>query len=156
MRTVDIEVFGEPVLRRRLLRMADRMTDAREAFRQVVRILERATRRNFSSRGAYGGSPWPALKPATIARKRRLGQDVRILRATGRLFESLVDSSSSDHVESIGREVLRWGSNVAYGVYHQSRRPRRVIPFRPPVRLPEHDRRSAMRELQRSVMGNAA
>lgn len=155
MRTVDLEVFGEPVLRRRLLRIADNVSDARQAFHAVVRILERATRRQFASRGAYGGSPWPALKPATVARKRRLNQDARILRATGRLFESLVNQTASDHIQDIGRQTLRWGSNVAYGVYHQSRKPRHVIPFRPVVRLPEHDRRSAMRELQRSVMGAA-
>lgn len=155
MRTVDIEVFGEPVLRRRLLRMSDNLTDGREAFRKVVRILERATRRQFASKGSYGGSPWAALKPETVARKRRLGQDARILRATGALFESLVSETSSAHVQDIGRQTLRWGSSIRYGVYHQSRRARRVIPFRPPVRLPEHDRRSAMRELQRSVMGAA-
>lgn len=155
MRTVDIEVFGEPVLRRRLLRVEDSVTDARQAFRQIVRILERATRRQFASKGAYGGTPWAALKPATLARKRRQNQDTRILRATGALFESLVGETHSAHILDLGRQTLRWGSSIAYGVYHQSRKPRHVIPFRPPVRLPEHDRRSAMRELQRNIMGAA-
>jgi phage gpG-like protein len=155
VQTVDIEVFGEPVLRRRLMRMHDAVTDAREAFRQVVGILERATRRNFASKGSYGGARWAELKPATLASKRRKGHDLRILRATGRLFASLTQQTHEDHVEDIGRTELRWGSSVEYGVYHQSRKPRTVIPFRPPVRLPESDRRSAMRELQRSVIGAA-
>lgn len=150
---VEVEVFGEPVIRRRLLRIADNVTDGREAFRRIVRILRHATERNFDTRGAYGGSYWEDLAPSTLARKRRLNLDLRILRATHRLLDSLLDSTDEEHVEVVGPQELLWGSRVPYGVYHQSRRPRTVIPFRPPVRLPEQDRRSAVRELQRVLMG---
>lgn len=146
--SVEVEVFGEPVLRRRLLSMGDRMTDATEGFRAVRDVLENAARRQFGSAGRYGGVPWQRLADSTIARKGH----ARILRATDRLMNSLLQRAHPDHVEKIGPDTLRWGSSVEYGKFHQSRRARTRLPWRPVVRLPERDRRSAVRALQRSVL----
>jgi phage gpG-like protein len=150
---VSVQVFGEDVVRRRFLRFADQAEDASAAFSAIVGILERATAANFATRGVSGGSRWRDLKPATRARKRREHLDPRILQATHRLHDSLVDSSHPEHVEHITADSLRWGSTVPYGVYHQSTRPRRVIPYRPPVRLSEVDKRQVVRELQASITG---
>lgn len=160
---VEITVFGEPVLRRTLLRYGRNVTDARPAFRAIARILETATRRNFSTAGQASGPRWASLAPSTKARKRALGLDPRILRATGALFESLVatQDGQAGHVEQVGRASLRWGSNVAYGVFHQSRKPRKlnpatgrpILPHRPPVRLNERTKRDAVKELQRHIAG---
>jgi phage gpG-like protein len=147
---VSVQVFGEDVVRRRFLRFADRAEDASEAFRAIVGILERATAANFATRGVAGGSRWRDLKPATRARKRREHLDPRILRATGRLYASFF--AGPDHIEEISGDTLRWGSRVGYGKYHQSTRPRRVIPYRPPVRLAEGDKRDVVRELQRAIV----
>lgn len=149
----EIEVHGVPIVRRRLLRFADRAMDATSAWEGVARILRRAVGLNFETYGAYGGSPWRALKPATRARKLREGLDPRILRATGRLFESFVNEASPDHIYEPGPQEFRWGSRVPYGVYHQSRAPRTKIPYRPPVRLNEVDRRGVVRELQQTMVG---
>lgn len=153
---IDVEVFGETVLRRRLLRMEHGLTDASDAFRAIAGILSRATARNFATRGQSGGHPWPPLKRATIARKRRMGLDTRILRASSRLYDSLVNAQDSEHIEDVGDDFLRWGSAVDYGVFHQSRRPRTRLPFRPPVALSENAKRSAVRELQRAALGERA
>lgn len=165
--TVEATVFGEQVVRRRFVRFAQRATDASPAFRQVVRILREATIENFATRGVAGGSRWRDLAPATRARKRRLNQDPRILRATGRLYHSLVGVPGStgrsdrtgrfepgvgDHIEQIGPTELKWGSRVPYGVYHQSSAPRRVIPYRPPVRLSERRKREIAKALQRAIV----
>jgi phage gpG-like protein len=150
--TVEVQVFGEPVIRRRLLRVEHNLLDASEAFARIARILEDAVRKNYYTAGQASGPRWPGLRPATIARKRRLGLDLRILRATHRLMDSLLERTDDEHVEDIGPDSLLWGSTVPYGVYHQSRRPRTVIPFRPPVRLPERHKREAVRELQKFIM----
>jgi phage gpG-like protein len=149
---VEITVFGEDVVRRRLLRTAGRMVDAREAFLRIARLLRRGAERQFASDGAYGGTPWPPLAASTQAQKARLGLDPRILRATHRLADSLTEQSHPDHVEEVGADHLRYGSRVPYGVFHQSSAPRTRLPFRPPLRLPEQDKRSAVRELQRAIM----
>jgi phage gpG-like protein len=165
---VEATVFGEDIVRRRFLRFSRAVSDASAAFREIAGILSDSTRQNFESRGVSGGSRWQDLAPATSARKARLGQDPRILRATGRLFASLVGGEAAtgrarglggrftagagDHVEEITATSLKWGSRVPYGVYHQSSAPRRVIPYRPPVRLNELQRRSVAKALQRAIV----
>jgi phage gpG-like protein len=56
---IDVRVFGEVIIRRRLLRLASRMTDQREGFQDVVRVLREATAENFRTRGVSGGVRWP-------------------------------------------------------------------------------------------------
>jgi hypothetical protein len=167
---LDVRVFGETVIRRRYLRLAANASDASEGFRDVVRVLREATEENFATRGVSGGSRWRDLKPATIARKRRLGLDLRILRETGRLYGSLIGAQAGtgrarsdiggrfipgagDHIEEIGPDSLRWGSRVPYGIYHQSNAPRSRIPYRPPVKLNERRKREAAKALQRAMLG---
>jgi phage gpG-like protein len=164
-----IRVFGEEIIRRRFLRFARRAEDSSEGFREVVRILRESVVENFATRGVAGGSRWRDLLPATIAAKRRKGLDPRILRATGRLYGSLVGPEAStgrarhdlsgafipggrDHIEEIGPTSMRWGSRVPYGVFHQSSAPRRVIPYRPPVSLTDRRKREITKALQRSMV----
>lgn len=167
---IRLQVFGEDVLRRRLVRVQHGLVDHSGAFREVIGILRASVVQNFRTRGVSGGSRWRDLQPETVAAKVRKGQDVRILRATGRLYGSLVGSEGStgrarsdvggrfipgggDHVEEITPDSLRWGSRVEYGVFHQSSAPRRVIPYRPPVRLQEREKRAIVRALQRGILG---
>ena len=101
----------------------------------------------FSSGGGLTGG-WPPLSAARQEAKARAGLDPRILRATHELMNSLVDRGDSQHIEEIGPRHLRWGSKVQHGIYHQPDRQGRVV-----FRLPEQDRRSAVREIQRSLFG---
>lgn len=156
---VEVDLFGEPLVRRSLLRRAAGMTNHREAFRRIARILENAMRRNFATQGVYGGARWRDLAPSTIATKRRSKDAATranartVLMATGALAESLT-TSGAGHVEEMTDDTLRWGSLVPYGVFHQSRKPRTKIPHRP-LRLAAVDRRDVVREVQRSMMGAA-
>jgi phage gpG-like protein len=162
-----IDVFGETVVRRRLLRLADRMTDQSEGFREVVRILRGAVEENFRTRGASSGVRWPDLDEQYAARTHRSPSE-RILRLTERLYGSLVGAApgassarglggrfiagAGDHIEEIRPDSLRWGSRVPYGVFHQSTAPRTKIPYRPPVRLQERQKREITKALQRAMM----
>lgn len=150
----SVEVFGEKVLRRRLTRFAARLTDSTSAFRAVAGILARSTYENFVTRGAYGGHTWRDLAPATKTKRLRANpaDNLAILRVTNRLLGSLILRAHPEHVEHLGAHELRWGSRVPYGVYHQSTKPRTLIPWRPPVRLPEQDRREIVKSLQRSLV----
>jgi phage gpG-like protein len=148
---VKVDVFGEQILHRRMVRFEAGLIDASDAFREIITILRSSTVANFASRGASSGSRWRDLAPSTVARKRRLGLDPRILRATHRLFNSLV-KEGSEHVERIGPVSMRWGSRVPYGIYHGSGQPRSVIPYRPPVKLAETDKREIGKILQRAIV----
>jgi phage gpG-like protein len=155
---IDVQIFGEQIVRRRLVRFEHGAVDASLALREVVRILRSSTVANFASRGASSGSRWRDLAPSTVARKRRLGLDPRILRATHRLFNSIIGSGSpggDEHIEEIGPDSLRWGSTVPYGVYHGSSKPRHRIPYRPPVRLSDVDKRKIVKVLQAAIVGVA-
>jgi hypothetical protein len=90
------------------------------------------------------------------------------LRLTERLYGSLVGAApgassarglggrfiagAGDHIEEIRPDSLRWGSRVPYGVFHQSTAPRTKIPYRPPVRLQERQKREITKALQRAMM----
>jgi phage gpG-like protein len=152
---VKVDVFGEQILHRRMVRFEAGLIDASDAFREIITILRSSTVANFASRGVSGGSRWRDLAPSTVARKRRLGLDPRILRATHRLFNSIIGSGSpggDEHVERIGPVSMRWGSRVPYGIYHGSGQPRSVIPYRPPVKLAETDKREIGKILQRAIV----
>lgn len=83
--TLDIDVIGEDVAAANLLKTGIRAKDLRPAARKIRDLLTAGNRRNFESHGAYFGSTWPPLSPATVARKGNSEIGVR----TGALKESL-------------------------------------------------------------------
>ena len=158
---LDIEVFGEAIVRRKLLRAAEAVGDHREAFLRIAGLLDRAIARNFSTQGASSGPRWADLKPATIASKLRSSNAAtranatRVLMATGALAESL-HTGGADHIQDIDRLSMRWGSRNPYGVYHQSRKPRTRLPHRPPARLSANAKKNIVREMQRGLFKKVA
>jgi phage gpG-like protein len=151
---VKVSVFGEEILKRRMIRFESGLIDASDALREVVKILRDATAENFATRGVSGGSRWRDLSPAYANRTGRRVNE-RILRLSDRLFNSLMgvgEPGAGEHVERIGPTSLRWGSRVPYGVYHGSSRPRRVIPYRPPVRLNADRKREIVKVLQAAIV----
>lgn len=158
---VDLKLFGEPLVRRRLLRAAEDVTDHTDAFRVISHLIERAMDRLFGTQGASAGARWADLAPSTVAAKRRSrdattrANAARVLMSTGRLRDSLTRSTGSDAIREIGRDYLRWGSRVPYGVYHQSRKPRKRLPHRP-MRLSMNAKRMIVRELQRGLFNRRA
>lgn len=149
--TVEASVFGERIVARRFVRFARTAVDASDAFRRIAGILRDATEDNFRTRGVAGGSRWRDLSQPYASRTGRR-VDERILRLTDRLYDSLTSEGHAEHVQDIGPTEMRWGSTVPYGKFHQSSRPRRVIPYRPPVRLSQRRRREIAKELQRAIV----
>lgn len=163
-----VEIFGDVVISRRFTRFAENASDQTDTMREVARVLGRATAENFATDGRSGGHPWAPLAASTVARKRRLRLDPRILRATERLYHSLVPAADEhgarstrtgrfapggkDHVENVTRDSLEWGSTVAYGEFHQSRAPRSRLPRRPPVALNGKVKAEITRTVQRGLM----
>lgn len=72
-------------------------------------LVEGQTKRRFATKTSPDGSPWAALRPSTVARRRKGSKG--ILTDTGRLMGSISHTSSA-------REAVV-GTNVAYAPFHQ-------------------------------------
>jgi phage gpG-like protein len=144
---IRISVFGDDVLARDLLRMKDRAMDMRPAFEAIHESFKTVEDWQFGTQG--GVHKWAPLAASTVAYKARLGLDPRILHATLRLRKSLTETANADHIFEATRDTVVMGSRVPYGIFHQSTRPRRRLPRRPPVDLSETAKREWVKILQR-------
>lgn len=149
---VELEVFGEKQVSRELMRFGDRALMAQPAMEAIAERMQEQIREQFDSEGTRGsGAPWPALKPATLAKKAALGQDMRILRATGLLFDTLTgDAGGAWHVDPQGLELHT--GDAWYGIFHQKGAPRANVPVRKPVDFTEMDRQEFVKILQEYLM----
>jgi phage gpG-like protein len=143
---ITIEAFGETELSRELLRFVGRADDMRPAFAAVRERFLKLEQEQFDSGGKYSGG-WKPLNPAYVQAKERHGLEPNILVATGRLKKSLTQAGG-DSVFETTRDSALFGSNVPYGVFHQSRQPRRHLPRRPPVEIPKHEKVEWIKILQ--------
>ncbi len=148
---VEITALGETVVNRDLLRFADHLAVPAAALEGVAVLLRRVIEEQFDTQGGRSGG-WAALADSTVTEKARLGQDPRILIATGRLKESLTRKFDPDHVETLSRDSLVLGTTVTYGIYHQTGTSR--MPRRPPLALSDMDRVEIVKVMQAALVAN--
>jgi hypothetical protein len=149
--TVSVEVFGDVVVERELLRFsraAENMRPAGEEFMDYMRGVERE---QFNTQGASGSGGWAPLKRATVAQKAKRGLDSRILRATDNLFESLTSRGHPDHIEKISADEWFFATRDKKARFHQ--KGTRKMPARRVIELSERNRRDAVKIVQRHLMG---
>lgn len=146
-----IDVLGDEVIDRSLLRVADTIGDLSDVWPRVAQVLDDASRQQFDTEGKYGSLGWQPLASSTIARKAAKGGDPRILRDTGDLARSLFRNDDPAHVFIAGPDGMTWGTTDPKAGYHQRGTP--TMPARPVVQLPEADRREAVKVLQSSILG---
>jgi phage gpG-like protein len=149
-----IDTLGEQAVARDLLRFGQNAADVRPAMAQVLDLLRNVERRQFDSEGAYGSGGWAPLAASTIDQKRRQGLDPRILRATGRMRDSLTEPGHPDQIAIARHDGLDFGTTDEKAARHQHGTAR--MPQRRVVQLPESDRREVVRILQRHVVSGRA
>jgi phage gpG-like protein len=93
-------------------------------------VLDSSQQAFRDSQDPVTGAPWPRLKAGTIRRRRKRGRGAQILMDTGLLRRSLGRGGPQSVWRRTGSERLEVGTVVRYGVYHQSNKPRKVIPRR--------------------------
>lgn len=109
--------------------------DFSKPLKQCAFLLSAALKEGFVQSRAPDGSSWAPLKrPRRKGTKnkgkgsrRRSSTTNQPLWDTGRLVASM--GAGSDHREQVTRDVLVFGTNVSYGVFHQFGT--RTIPARP-------------------------
>lgn len=121
--------------------MRVRALDMRPVFELGHTMFMTEEAAQFQSQGAYlTGQPWQPLSPKYAARRLHEiqsylatgapTQPFGILRRTGRLLGSLVQSGSPEHVNVIQLQSAAYGSTVPYGIFHQrgsARLPQRIV-----------------------------
>lgn len=126
--------------------LIDRATDLTPALNDLGEYLVRKTRTRFDNSTAPDGTRWAPLADRTKKAKQRratTGRPYRtranpgdILRDTFTLRDSITYQASSS--------ALQVGTNIAYGIYHQSTEPRTKIPRRAFLGLDADDRAEAI------------
>jgi phage gpG-like protein len=173
--SIEIVALGETVVQRDLLRFGHNLVDMKPALEDAATVLRESSERQFETEGsctpaacggcrcgerstilgrnrcAYRGSGGRVVW-GYAAWKRKHYPGRKILRATGALFESLTRRFDGRHIERVSEDSLRFGTLVPYATFHQSTRPRRVMPYRPPVGLTEADKRAIVHAIQRRAM----
>lgn len=140
---VRIEVLGEEVVARSLLRFADRAQDLSPAMREILDAVRASNARQFDSQGSYGGQPWPANMTSTKESKARLGLDSRVLHATLALRGSLTKQGGANVAVATAHGFV-FGSTVPYVGYLREKY-KIVSP-------PERDRRDWVKIVQRFLV----
>lgn len=148
---LQIEVFGDVQVNRKLLRFNDRAQDASPAFRTIAGNLRDWETRQFATEGAFASGGWDPLSPSTVTTKAREGLSPRILEATGALRESLTSRTDAGHVEIIGRQELVFGTQSPSARFHQRGTSR--MPRRRPLEIRARDRADMVKTLQRHMVG---
>lgn len=140
-------VEGETQIDRTLARYADNVSDATALWDKLADRFASIERRQFDSEGAYGSGGWPSLSPIYAAWKARHYPGKPILEREGDLRDSLTRRPFG--VEVIEPGSMTVGSGIPYGAFHQAGSGR--LPQRRPVELPESERRTWVRLIQRFI-----
>lgn len=154
--SVDFNWQGIKRIQGELLRTGARADNAEPAFEAIGDLIMDIEEEQFNTQGARTGRRWAAIKPETIARKLRKGQDPRILHATLRLRESLTNASHPDQIFQVFNNTLLFGSRVHYGEIHQNRGLGRGRKRRRPIDFTLKDRRDVVRVMQRWIIRGEA
>lgn len=139
----DIEVAGEKQVSRELISRAERALHPWPFWNAAAEFLMRVEKAQFDTDGAYASGGWDPLEPRTIAKKRKLGMPhpERPLHGTGRMERSLTERGHGAQKLRISENELVFGSFVTYLKFHQSPRPRNVIPLRRVLELTALDKK---------------
>lgn len=103
--------------------LARRLQSLDRPLGEVGAFLERKAKLRFSTETAPDGRKWVALRPSTIAQKKRLGKSSRILTRDGGMVASIAFRVSGNAVTV--------KPSVDYAIYHQLGAARRNLPARP-------------------------
>jgi phage virion morphogenesis protein len=133
MPDITIRIEDKPVLDA-LNRLSRKMGDLSPVLRVIGEELVKSTEARFGSQGpAPDGTPWKALSPATLKRKKHS----KILTESGHLRGSIRSQLMGTHAVAVG-------TNRVYGAIHQlggpAGRGRKVrIPARPYLGISPED-----------------
>jgi phage gpG-like protein len=139
---MNIEVFGDKIVSRKLIRLGQRAQDMGPAWDDVGRDLQKAFERNFRDQGPG----WVPLKPSTIRSRIAQGYSPGPILTRSGAYRRAMTSGLVMH-KSPG-ELIAMAPKVP-GQYHQTGTGK--MPARP-LKLREQEKRNIMKILQRVLI----
>ena len=116
-------------MRRKMQMVRNVVEDISPALHTIARMFYQSRRTIFALKGP---GQYKDLTPKYSAFKvSKYGFNYPILKASGRLERSITQMGSSENVTIITKKDLIVGTSVPYAKYHNSRLPRKKMPFRP-------------------------
>lgn len=143
-----LDIAGEVQMDRAIARFSEGVTDYRPIWPVIADDFYAQEKDQFRTEGAEGGERWEELSPEYAAWKEASYPGKPILQRTGDLVGSLTSASDPNAVKVEERKTLTLGSKVPYAIYHQSPKPRTVLPRRPEIMLTEEFKRGVTRHMQ--------
>ncbi len=127
-----------------LKRAQDQVEDLRPALKSIAADFYRSQKSIFmlSSAGGYpdfkvspittksGRTYTPSESPYKARKKKMYGFEYPLIKATGRIEESVTSPTGAGAVFRMSKQDMEIGSNVPYLGYHQSDEPRGKMPLR--------------------------
>ncbi len=129
-------------LQEQLAELAQRAGDLSPAMKDIGEYMLRKTRQRFDTQTAPDGTRWAPLAPSTVKAKQRRQRTGKPYRTNASPEAILKDTFTlRDSITYVpGRSSVAIGTNIGYGVYHQSDLPRTKIPKRAFLGLDDADR----------------
>lgn len=137
-RVLDIKIFGDQIVRRKLFRGAAVAGNMRPGLELVADDMMKVIRTNFESQGRRGGGAWKGLKPKTLQAKLKRGEGARILIASGALMDSMTVRGDPEQKLRVTGKSIELGSYLKDAPVHQ--RGNENIPARPFIKFLPTDR----------------
>jgi hypothetical protein len=151
---VTVDVLGDTIISRRLVRWAENAGDLSDAFDTILDEFEVWWEAQFETRGATFGTPWQPLASSTIAAKTAAGYSdpEQPLVATGAL------RASGGSVRHVGAQEAVWGTDDPNAMWHhgRARSSGNRVPRRPLFEPDELKRRWMMDVLHRHLFETGA
>jgi phage gpG-like protein len=114
----DLEVFGDKEAADLLRQVGDRAVDMKPAFAKCYTIMEEGLRKQFESKGAYLGTPWPALAKTTLERKAREGLSSEPLVGASQILKTSLEGGRG-RIKSVTKTQVRIGTKDFVARFHQ-------------------------------------
>lgn len=139
---VDIELYGDTLVSRKLLRFGEQATNMEPVWDDVEDVLKDAFERNFQQEGPG----WTPLRPGTIRDRIRQGYAPGPILTRSGAYRRSLTTDLQTHKSSEEMTVV---APLVPGQYHQSGT--RRMPSRP-IRLKEEEKQDVVRTIQRSLI----
>lgn len=117
---LQIELYGDKQMNHELLRMGLAVANLEPAWLAIMHNLEQVEKKQFDSEGGYASGGWEALSEGWLKFKRENGYDRRILRMTGRLFDSMTEWDSPWAIRRLLPKGFEFGTSAPYAGAHQN------------------------------------
>lgn len=129
---VEIDLQGLDTVKLNLNKVEKAVKDIRPGLKKVANDIRETEDRVFKAEGAYGSrARWKKLSPNYKKWKSRVFPGQPILQASGGLRQSLVYKGNANHIETITKTSLTFGSRDPKFSWHQTGT--RKMPKRPPL-----------------------